>query len=551
MSTTFDVVIVGSGFGGAVMAARIGAWAKESGNVRVLVLEKGRDHTRKLDAVASASARADDPPGPGGTRFRHSLDPRYVATVAELFTDQTARGRPTMNVLAGTGLGGGSNVYDGVSLRAPTVTFEQTRADRRLWPKRFTRAALDPFYARVEEKLRVHRMEWTDARVPHWQLATKRDFVFAEGCHRIGAAAVPLKLADDNDANEGWWNQGQVFEGRQGLVKNYLADAKAAGVELRSGCEVSSIAPSGKGYVVRGTDRRTPTATPFEIECRLLVVASGAVASTALLLRSRTAFEGPRALDASAHLGKDLSANGDYGVTGMVGPAYARTVEAHKGKPMSSFSPSYWKSHGFILIPFHADPLYLALGRPSTLLRPSSPRAFARGTIAPAPGERDFGLDYKKRLADIGPRLLTMGCLALDACEGEIRLGPTGRAEAVWPKTMPETEARWRAAVETMQRIYTALGGEMFLDGYRKDGTVSTAHPLGGCRMTERDAKTEGVVDPFGETFGNPNLFVIDGAILPSALGVNPSLTIAAVAESIADAVINGRETQSLRDRLA
>jgi cholesterol oxidase len=101
-----------------------------------------------------------------------------------------------------------------------------------------------------------------------------------------------------------------------------------------------------------------------------------------------------------------------------------------------------------------------------------------------------------------------------------------------------------------MRRIYEALGGEMYLDGYRKDGTVNTAHPLGGCRMTERGAAA-GVVDGVGESLRNRNLFVVDAAVIPSALGVNPSLTIAAVAESIADRLIHGQGTESLASRLA
>ena len=147
--------------------------------------------------------------------------------------------------------------------------------------------------------------------------------------------------------------------------------------------------------------------------------------------------------------------------------------------------------------------------------------------------------------------MLTMGCLALDACEGEISLSRSGTScDVSWRETSPTTEARWKAATTAMRSIYEALGGEMYLDGYRKDGTVSTAHPLGGCRMAERSDPL-GVVDACGESLRNRSLFVVDAAVIPSALGVNPSLTIAAVAESIADRLIRGQGTESLAERLA
>ncbi len=548
-----DIVVVGSGFGGAVMAARLSASLKALGRPlgSVLVLEKGDDHTGAFDTHSSGG-----PLNAQGNRFRHSFDLKEIGRVAELYTDREGafrQGIPSMNVIAGKGLGGGSNAYDGVSLRAPTAAFEQQRDGRRLWPASYSRAALNPYYAMVEAQLKVHRLEWTDAMVPHWQLATKRDFVFAEGCRRIGATAAPLKLADDNDANEGWWNQGQRFEGRQGLNKNYLRDAKVNGCDFWSGCEVESVAPIKGGYLVSGKDRRGGTEKPFDIECRVLIVSSGAVASTGLLLRSQGSFVGSRAL--SATLGKHVSANGDYGVTGVVGKDFEFDVEGHKGKPMSSFCPSYFSEHKFILIPFYAAPLYLALGQPSTLLRAERPEALGRGSTGVANAadgkpERDWGMAYKTRLQSFGSRMLTMGCLAIDDCEGEIRLAKSGVSyEVRWGQTSNATEATWSVAVDTMRRIYTALGGEMFLDGYRKDGTVNTAHPLGGSRMGE--SKRTGVVDAMGEVFGNRNLFVIDGALMPSALGVNPSLTIAAVAESIADGLASGRGTEGLATRLA
>lgn len=552
-----DVVVIGSGFGGAVAAARISEHIRLAlgGRHRVVVLDKGVDPTGRFDPDGTAM-----PLNAQGNRFRHTLAPQYLDELGEVFTDPRGAyrpGVPSMNVIAGKGLGGGSLLYDGVSLRAPAETFEQTRDGRRLWPSAFTRASLNGAYDVVAQQLRVRQMAWTDADAPHWALTTKRDFVFAQGCRSIGATCVPLKLADVNDANEGWWNQGQRFEGRQDLTKNYLSSALASGCEFRTAHEVERIAPAGDGYVVRGVDRRGGKKKPFEIECRVLIVAAGAVASTGLLLRSRDDFRNERALDQGDErlgqpvLGRHLSSNGDYGVSGIVGPNVL-PVEGHKGKPMSSFCPSFWPEHKFILIPFHAAPLYLSLGQISSMSPPKYPTASGRASTpiaerANGKPVRDWGPEYKSLLRQFGARVLTMGCLALDECEGEID-ADDDRITVKWRETSRATEDRWKVASEKMQSIYAALGGEMFLDTYRRDGTVNSSHPLGGCRMAEDP--TEGIVDPTGESFSNPNLFVLDGAIIPSALGVNPSMTIAALAENAVGRLVRGEGTPSLADRL-
>ncbi len=548
-----DVIVIGSGFGGAVMAARLSAalGTLKPGS-KVLVLEKGPDST---GGHFDPRSQGDGALNAQGNRFKHSLSPQYLSSIAQLHTDPVGAqtpGTPSMTVISGSGVGGGSQVYDGVSLRAPTEAFEQMREGRRLWPTLYSRSALAPYYSRVERRLNVVKPEWTDANVPHWQLMTKRDFVFAEGCRRIGATAVGLKIADKNDANEGWWNEGQRFEGRQSLTKNYLLDAKQAGAEFRAGCTIESVEPTRDGYVVRGTDSRTFAA--IEEECRLLIVAGGSMGSTGLLLKSRERFTGTRDVDPHQLLGRHVSGNGDYGVTGVVGPRFELDVEGFKGKPMASYCPSFFREHQFILIPFYAAPLSLALGQFSTLLAPKNPLAVGRRSTEVAAGpdgkaERDWGLPYKQRLSQFGSRVLTMGCLALDACEGEIRLSANGQStEVTWRQTAPSTERRWNAAVTAMRSIYEALGGEMYLDGYRKEGTVHTAHPLGGAPMATQ--AEWGVVDQNAESFTNPNLFVVDSAMIPSALGANPSLTIAAVAESIADRLVRGVGMKSLRDRL-
>ena len=542
----YDVVIVGSGFGGAVIASRFGQNLGPQKKA-VLVLERGQDHAGAFDAGS-----AGGPLNSQGNRFLQTLSPSYTANITRLYTDSDGgfkSGTPSINVVTGQGVGGGSNAYDGVSLRAPSIAFDQTRNGARLWPAAYSRATLDPYYATVEAELKVAQVAWTNASAPYWQLATKRDFVFAEGCRRIGAASAPLKLADSNDANEGWWNQGQRFEGRQNLTKNYLKDALAAGVSFLSGHEVTGIQKSANGYVVTGTDNRTGSPIDVTIECKILVIASGAIGSSGILLNAQNQIS---EISDISTIGKNLSSNGDYGVTGSIGNDFAHAVEGFKGKPMSSFCPTFFAQHQFILIPFYAAPLYLALGKPSALVRAASP-SFSRGGVGIGEGddgnvEREYGAAYKSRLLTFGENMLTMGCLAFDDGEGEVVLGRLG-TEVRWRETSDATHARWGAAFAAMQSIYKSLGGEIYLDSYRRDGTVNTAHPLGGCAMSDDPAV--GVVDANGEVNGLRNLFVIDGAIIPSALGVNPSLTIAAVAERIADVLINGTGTASLASRLA
>ena len=87
-------------------------------------------------------------------------------------------------------------------------------------------------------------------------------------------------------------------------------------------------------------------------------------------------------------------------------------------------------------------------------------------------------------------------------------------------------------ADEVARRLARAMGGAAWTTWPDVAlGAPVTAHILGGCRMAARPE--EGVVDFGGEAFGHPGLYVVDGSIVPANLGVNPSLTITALAEHV------------------
>jgi len=84
--------------------------------------------------------------------------------------------------------------------------------------------------------------------------------------------------------------------------------------------------------------------------------------------------------------------------------------------------------------------------------------------------------------------------------------------------------------------IAEAGGGELLHEKEWSDNRrMLGVHPLGGCRMAR--SRAAGVVDAAGAVFGYPGLYVVDGSIMPGAIGVNPSLTIAAVAEKLSDGI--------------
>jgi cholesterol oxidase len=125
----------------------------------------------------------------------------------------------------------------------------------------------------------------------------------------------------------------------------------------------------------------------------------------------------------------------------------------------------------------------------------------------------------------------------VDAGDGELRL------DRSWVPPFRQTlELEWsadgsRGVVEAIQGMHRqmseATGGHPGASlGWRVFRSLLTLHPLGGCRMAS--TADAGVVNHLGQVFGYPNLYVVDGAIVPTPIGRNPSHTIAALAERIA-----------------
>lgn len=512
----FDTIVIGSGFGGAVTACRL----QEKG-ARVLVLERGRRWD--VDDYPSVSQQnwlwdEDEPERQNGW-----IDFRY-------FGD--------MSVVQGAGVGGGSLIYANVSIEARPEVFEQG------WPAAIRYDSLASHYQTTGEMLSVATLpdnQWTD-----------RTRLMHDAAHAIGAGdrfrVVPQAISFDPDysyARElpfdvrhskrftnahgkqqgtcvhcGNCDIGCPVQAKNTLDLNYLARAESAGAEIRPLHQVRWIRPSQTGYEVC-VRNLAAGGREEHLFAERVIVSAGSVGSTELLLRCRDQYRTLPAL--SRALGKGWTSNGDF----LTPAVYAdREVSPTQGPTISSaidFLDGSENGARFFVedggYPDVIGNLLDQVGRNPHLVNNRLGQALIRYASATDPTHS----------------LMPWFGQAKDNAGGEFSLAR--RWLMPWRKDRLKLKWDYRKAEHAVQglanmhlKLTAATGGRAATPPtWSWFRNLVTPHPLGGCNMA--DSADQGVVDQRGEVYGYPNLFVIDGAMVPTALGLNPSRTIAALAE--------------------
>ena len=220
----------------------------------------------------------------------------------------------------------------------------------------------------------------------------------------------------------------------------------------------------------------------------------------------------------SGHVGKNLSANGDMFLAGYLPN---EDCEVYKGKAQGSVTYTFWEE-GFVLQGMGTLPI--------------SATVINRIRFKDAKKPFYWGNETKRVMKQYGKHLLGIAVIGLDGSDGTVSLDENDNIRLNW--SMSEKSRKvFDKAIARAKEIVESLGGELLItEPYQEMGEVITVHPLGTCRMAENAA--DGVVDANCQVFDNPNLYVVDGSAIPSSLGVNPSLTIAAVAERVSDYIV-------------
>jgi choline dehydrogenase-like flavoprotein len=485
-----DVCVIGSGPGGAVLANEL-----VGRGLHVVMLEEGGHWTKRDFDLTEATA------------YPH------------LYQDHGNRATDDLSILIlqGRSVGGGTTVNWCTSFRAPPRTLAR-------WQETYglvglTEESLRPHYEALEK--RIHIAEWPLERMN----ANNRKLW--DGCGKLGYDRALIRRNVHNCANLGYCGLGCPLDAKQSMLVTLLPDAVEKGLTLYANAWAKRLV----------TDRHRVTAVEaliadpatdrakgvtLTVRPKVTAVCGGAINSPALLLRS------------------GLTGGGRVGLRTFLHPVVVMTGEYDEPVEPWSGAPQSASSHHF------AD---RGEGKLGFFLEaaPAHPMLAAVNTTG-------IGMEHRAAMG----RLRFTGDLIALAIDGfldqddeggavSLRRGAEGRPHITYPLKAPHFEA-FRAACKEMARIQFAAGAKLVRSFQAKPlelrspaeidrldqatwekllVRVVTAHQMGGCAMGADPARS--VVDPQLRYRGMDNLFVVDGSVFPTGLGVNPQETVMAL----------------------
>lgn len=519
----YDVIVVGSGYGASICAARLSSKLHDGG--RLAIFEQGREWV----------------PGTFSDRFRGvAKDSRRSLLGRDRRTIRNPLGLINLvqgedvSVLSASGLGGTSLINANVAICPDVEVFEQPA-----WgPYLNDRRALEPYFDLAAWELGVMR-EPVDLtpKMKAMRLAAER--LRDQGAH-FEASLLAVTRADQlglpilnrhGMIQRPCTSCGDCMTGcnvgaKNTLAMNYLPMAKKHGAHIFTGIEVERIEKVNGFYQVHFIHYQPTekgfTAVRGKTTSRIVILGAGSLGSTEILLRSQSS-----GLEFSSTLGQNWSGNGD-----ILGYIRRTTIPTKTGgvgvkDVVRDFTgPTIQGNVTYPCRPNLRDRVIIQDG--------GSASAY---NLFNSIFGRDIGLNNTQIILISGH----------DEGMGRIVMESDGRVGIRWPG-MNKTPYRMHAQAE-LHRFAAALGGT-YKELLSFKGQVGTVHPLGGCNLSSNPYL--GVTNHKGQVYDLANgcdvcssdeydfrvhqgLYVVDGAIVPSPLGVNPMLTISALAERAAD----------------
>jgi choline dehydrogenase-like flavoprotein len=494
LSLECAALIVGSGAGGATMAAELAA-----AGVDVVVLEEGGYHpTESFGAGTGRALRTLYRDGGGGM----------------------AIGRPSVLYAEGRCVGGSTVVNGGMSWRTPEQVLRRWAEQEGL--RAIGARDLDPYFATIETRLSVG---------PQDPETIGRDSeLFKSGAEARGWAVVPNRRNQLHCAGTNSCSSGCPTGAKRSMLVTSVPRALALGTRLFADCRVDRITRSGPGvtgvtgHFVRPGGRRGPRLT---VRARVVIVAGGAVQTPALLLRS-----GLRS--ASGQLGRNLSVHPNAVVTAF----FDQDVHGWQGVHQA-FQVREFLSDGLLLTATNLTPPMLAGIMPAYGRELGELMADYNRIVTAGPLVSDTGTGRIRNVPGLGPQVFYQ---LTDRDAARLVRGVELTAEALFAAGAQRVLLPFDGAPQVrdpheLRRLLARAVPKRSLQ-------LFSIHLMGTARMSED--RRRGVTGSFGEFHGVPGLIVTDASIFPGPVGINPMETVIALAMRNARRLIERRDSYRL-----
>ena len=483
-----DVCIIGSGCGGGASAKIL----SESGK-KVIVLEEGGYFTPK------------------------DFQPTEEFAYTNLYRQRAGQATDNLavTVLQGKCVGGSSTINWTTSLRTPEFVLENWARDFKV--QGLSSKDLDPYFNRIEDYLNIH------AEPDENHNAQNR--LILDGARKLGYRAKANGRNTKDCANLGACGLGCPIGAKLSVDITYIPDAVKAGATIFSGFRAESIEVKGGRKEVLGTVIDQATQKPkfgFTIEAPIVILSASAIFSPLLLLKSKLA-------NSSGQVGKHLT----FHLTSALLGLFDNPMYPSRGIPQSALCDEFINkngdSGGFWMEAVPATPTLASLALPG------------------------FGAAHRALMHQYQNMGATIVLVKEIDSEGSVTVNDNGRPSisySVGPRDMQYL----KQGIKTTAEVQFAAGAKEILtlharttsfksvdeitrvlsraDWGTNEIALYSAHPLGTCRMGE-DPRSS-VVDSRCQAHDVKGLFVIDGSVTPTSLGVNPQITILAIAEKSA-----------------
>lgn len=522
----FGVVVVGSGYGASITAARLSQ--KLGTGHRMCIIERGKEWVPGTFPDTFSNVSSNTRSVMAGPTKGQMIQPLGLFNL--MMNDE-------INILSGNGLGGGSLINASIALRPDKEVFEQSR-----WPEALKNMeVLGPYYDQVARSMSLSRTPIDQtSKVRSRRMAAERLSNSPSFFDRSNISVMyDHRYLDDQMRNPQGMIQrpctlcGDCINGcnigaKNTMAMNYLPIAKHNGTEMFTQVEVNSIEKRVGYYRIHMTyidDQHDKiTRHPVSINTHMVVVGAGSPSSAAILLDSQNDN-----FQFSPKLGCNWSGNGD--TIGFV-------IGLPPGTNIGGFG-AYPARHGPVGPTVQTSLNYYQ----DIELRK---RLLIQDAAIPRGVSNLFSVLLRDPEMNHSMAMLGMGH---DGGNGKL-IKKSGRWQVKW-EGLKESAYR-KMVFGEFEKLAAAHGGKYKRLKAFGDNLV-TVHPLGGCGMS--DSPDCGPVNQLGQVFdfgaggyldsetGLPavheGLYVADGSIIPTALGVNPYMTIGALSERIASHIVN------------